>query len=367
MAVTDISPAQVRELQRNGCLFIDVREPEEWATGMAEGAKPVSKGELESQACHHLESFGQAAVLICAGGKRSSACAAELMRQGYTALYSVLGGTQAWIADGLPVTPYLVNDFDRRYARQMTLPNVGREGQLKLARARVLIVGAGGLGSPCAFYLAAAGIGHLTLVDDDLVDLSNLQRQILHKNINIGQSKVISAKSTLNDLNPTICIEIHADRITDSNVSNYLKDIDLVIDATDNFKTRYALSDACARLGIPWVYGAVHRFEGQVSLFNASVPCGRGLCYRCLFPESGEGPDAPNCTEAGVMGVTPGLIGVLQASEALKHILGIGRSLVGRLLHIDLLSMSTHETQMRPDPECLVCAANSGEGKVATP
>lgn len=366
MPVTVISPAQARELQRNGCLLIDVREPEEWAKGMAEGAKPVSKSELESQACHHLESYGQAAVLICAGGKRSDACATELNRQGYTTLYSVLGGTHAWIAAGLPVAPYLANDFDRRYARQMILPNVGREGQLKLSKSRVLIVGAGGLGSPCAFYLAAAGIGHLTLVDDDLVDLSNLQRQILHKNSNVGQSKVISAKSTLNDLNPSISIDIHEDRVTDQNISIYINNVDLVIDATDNFKTRYAISDACSGRGIPWVYGAVHRFEGQVSLFNASVPAGQGLCYRCLFPETTDSPDAPNCTEAGVMGVAPGLIGVLQASEALKHILGIGRSLVGRLLHIDLLSMTTHETKMQPDPECLVCTTNSGAGKDAT-
>lgn len=357
MPVTDISPARARELQQNGTVLIDVREPEEWATGMAEGARPASKSELESQACHHLESYGQPAILICAGGKRSTACAVELMRQGYTTLYSVSGGTQAWVAAGLPVAPYRVSDFDRRYARQMILPNVGREGQLKLAAARVLIVGAGGLGSPCAFYLAAAGVGHLSLVDDDQVDLSNLQRQILHKNSNVGQNKVISAKSTLIDLNPTIYVDIHVDRITDSNATKYINNVDLVIDATDNFNARYAISDACTRLGIPWVYGAVHRFEGQVSLFHASVPDGRGLCYRCLFPESNDGPDAPNCTEAGVLGVAPGLIGVLQASEALKHLLGIGNSLQGRLLHVDLLSMSMHETRMQADPKCPACGA----------
>lgn len=351
----DISPAQAREMQQNGCLLIDVREPAEWATGIAEGARPVSKSDIESKACHHLESFGQPAILICAGGKRSEACALELQRQGYTALYSVQGGTQAWVAAGLPVTPYSASDFDRRYARQMILPNVGREGQQKLSAARVLIIGAGGLGSPCAFYLAAAGIGHLVIVDDDLVDLSNLQRQILHKNCNVGQSKVSSAKSTLNDLNPSICIDIHKDRITPGNISNYLNNIDLVIDATDNFKTRYAISDACARRGIPWVYGAVYRFEGQVSLFTASIPDGRGLCYRCLFPQSLDGPDAPNCTEAGVLGVAPGLIGIMQATEALKFLLGIGKSLHGRLVHVDLLSMITHETAMQADPCCPCC------------
>lgn len=362
MPITVISPAQARELQQNGCLMIDVREPDEWASGMAEGARPISKSEIESQACRHLESFEQPAILICAGGKRSDACAAELQRQGYSTLYSVQGGTQAWVAAGLPANPYLVSDFERRYARQMILPNVGREGQLKLSNSRVLIVGAGGLGSPCAFYLAAAGIGHIALVDDDLVDLSNLQRQILHKNSNVGQSKVISAKSTLNELNPSICIDIHRDRVNDHNITKYINNIDLVIDATDNFKTRYTISDACTRQGIPWVYGAVHRFEGQVSLFNASIPDGRGLCYRCLFPEATESPDAPNCTEAGVMGVAPGLIGVLQASEALKHLLGIGKSLTGRLLHIDLLSMTTHETHMQPDPECSMCGARQRVG-----
>ncbi|MFZ9310056.1 MAG: molybdopterin-synthase adenylyltransferase MoeB [Arenimonas sp.] len=358
MPVTVISPEQALEMQASGHLLIDVREPDEWASGIAEGAKPVSKGELQAQACHHLASLDQPVVLICAGGKRSDACAAELSRQGYTNLFSVSGGTQAWMAAGLPVAPYRATDFDRRYARQMILPNVGREGQQKLIKARVLLVGAGGLGSPCAYYLAAAGVGHLILVDDDRVDLSNLQRQILHKNSNVGELKVTSAKSTLNDLNPSISVEVHADRITEANINNYINNIDLVIDGTDNFKARYAISDACAQRGIPWVYGAVHRFEGQVSLFHASVPESRGLCYRCLFPEPMNAVDAPNCTEAGVLGVAPGVVGVLQATEALKYLLGIGESLSGRLLHIDLLSMAVHDTVMSPDPDCPCCGPN---------
>ncbi len=362
MPVTIISPAQACDMNVDGRLLIDIREPHEWAVGIAQGAKPVTMAELQAQACHHLVSFDEPVILICAGGKRSESCAAELGRQGYTNLFSVSGGSQAWIAAGLPVSAYQASDFDRRYARQMILPNVGREGQQKLSHARVLLVGAGGLGSACAFYLAAAGVGHLVIVDDDRVDLSNLQRQILHKNGNIGEFKVKSAKNALDDLNPSINVEIHIDRISAENISTYINNVDLVIDGSDNFDTRYAISDACTRQGIPWVYGAVHRFEGQVSVFNASAPDSRGLCYRCLFPQPADAVDAPNCTEAGVLGVAPGVIGILQATEALKYILGIGDSLSGRLLHLNLLTMSIHETRMQADPACRMCGSLVGAG-----
>lgn len=355
MAVRSISPQQAYELQQKGVPLIDVREAPEWAEGMAAGALPVSKSNLESNPCSNLKDFRQEVMLICAGGKRSDACAGVLSEQGYTNLWSVTGGTQAWRSARLPIQEYAVSDFDQRYARQMILPNVGREGQLKLANSRVLIVGAGGLGSPCAFYLAAAGIGHITLIDNDIVDLSNLQRQILHKNSNIGESKVTSAKNTLNALNPSISIEIHNDAIDENNIIKYLKNIDLVIDGTDNFNSRYAISDACTVLGIPWIYGAVYRFEGQVSLFHASKKDGRGGCYRCLFPMSESTSSAQNCTEAGVLGVAPGIIGILQATEALKYVIGIGESLQGRLLTLDLLSMKMHETKLSVDPECISC------------
>lgn len=359
MAVRTISPQQAYELQQKGVPLIDVREAPEWAEGMAADALPVSKSNLESNPCSNLKDFRQEVMLICAGGKRSDACVEALAGQGYINLWSVSGGTQAWREAGLPMQDYAISDFDQRYARQMILPNVGREGQLKLANSRVLIVGAGGLGSPCAFYLAAAGIGHLTLIDDDIVALSNLQRQILHKNSNIGELKVNSAKSTLNALNPSICVEIHNDKISDKNIINYLSNIDLVIDGTDNFKSRYAISDACSDLGVPWIFGAVYRFEGQVSVFDASKPDQRGLCYRCLFPESEEISGAPNCTEAGVLGVAPGLIGVMQATEALKYLLGIGDPLRGRLLNVDLLGMRFHETRLTADPECRTCGSFS--------
>lgn len=360
MPVTVVSVNQAYAMQQNGMQLIDVREASEWATGMAQSAKPVSKSELETNACHHITSFEQPVLLLCAGGKRSDACAQSLAEQGYNQIYSVFGGTAAWKQANLPMQAYQINDFDLRYSRQMILPNVGRIGQEKLANSRVLIVGAGGLGSPAGFYLAAAGVGHLSIVDDDRVDLSNLQRQILHKNDNIGELKVISAKSTLNSLNPSISVEIHNDKISNDNIRDYLNNIDLVIDGTDNFKARYAISDACAEAGIPWVYGAVYRFEGQVGLFHASRPERRGLCYRCLFPEVATGLDAPNCSEAGVLGVAPGIIGVLQATEALKHLLAIGQPLLGRLLHVDLLGMRFHETRLTPDPECTACGSYAG-------
>jgi sulfur-carrier protein adenylyltransferase/sulfurtransferase len=355
VAATAISVQQAKAQQASGMLLIDVREPDEWAQGMAEGAIPVSRAQLESQACRHIEGFERPVMLICAGGMRSTACADVLATQGYQQIQSVIGGTQAWLAAGLPMQNYASNDFDQRYARQLILPNVGRQGQERLAKARVVIVGAGGLGSPCAFYLAAAGVGQLVLIDNDTVALSNLQRQILHNNQNVGEKKVISAKNTLNALNPSISIECHDDAITPDNARNYFINSDLVIDGTDNFTARYAINDACAALGIAWLYGAVHRFDGQVSLFNANRRTGTGPCYRCLFPETELGHMAPNCVEAGVLGVAPGVIGVLQATEALKHLLGIGDSLSGRLLSLDLLGMRFHESRFEQDPQCQLC------------
>jgi sulfur-carrier protein adenylyltransferase/sulfurtransferase len=365
MSPLSVSVSEAFEMQRSGILLLDIREPDEWLSGIPAGARPVSRAELEKNACHYLSGLDQPILLLCAGGKRSDACAQALSDSGYQAVHSIQGGIHAWTAAGLPTHSYQVSDFDLRYSRQIVLPQVGREGQEKLSRSRILLVGAGGLGSPAAFYLAAAGVGHLRIVDHDIIDLSNLQRQILHKNADIGEYKVTSAKRTLNSLNPTISIEIHQDSITEFNVIDYLKNVDLVIDGTDNFTTRYAISDACAQAGIPWVYGAVYRFEGQLALFHASHDDQRGLCYRCLFPEAESGQNAPNCTEAGVLGVAPGVIGVMQATEALKYLLGIGQPLLGRLLHVDLLSMRFHETGMTADLECTACgpAARTGQRK----
>lgn len=357
MPVKPVSVSEASELLQKGMLLLDIRESDEWAAGIPKGSMPVSKADLEKNACHYLHGFDQPVMLLCAGGKRSDACAQALTDAGYKAVYSVQGGIQSWMAAGLPTESHRIADFDLRYSRQMVLPQIGREGQEKLSRSHVLLVGAGGLGSPAGFYLAAAGVGHLSIVDDDRVDLSNLQRQILHKNDNIGELKVDSAKSTLNSLNPAISVEIHNDKISNANIRDYLNNVDLVIDGTDNFKARYAISDACAEAGIPWVYGAVYRFEGQVGLFHASRPDNRGLCYRCLFPELTTGHDAPNCSEAGVLGVAPGIIGVLQATEAIKYLLAIGQPLLGRLLHVDLLGMRFHETKLTRDPECAACGS----------
>src|SRR5690348_5430461 len=246
-------------------------------------------------------------------------------------------------------------DFFERYSRHLRLPEVGEAGQRKLEEARVVVIGAGGLGSPAAFYLAAAGVGTLALADDDVVDRSNLQRQILHTEARIGASKVQSAAQTLMALNPRTRIEGLTERVTSANVEGLLEGADVVIDGADNFPARYLLNDACVKMEKPLVYGAVHRFEGQVSVFDGGRKRGVAPCYRCLFPQPPPPEAAPNCSEAGVLGVLPGVIGMLQATEVLKLILGLGESLAGRLLMFDALGMRFRETRLAPDPECPVC------------
>ena len=264
---------------------------------------------------------------------------------------------EAWRGAGLPVGPGAGDDdFLERYSRHLRLPQVGVEGQRRLEAAKVLVVGAGGLGSPSAFYLAAAGVGTLVLVDDDVVDRSNLQRQILHTEAGIGTPKVESAARALAALNPRTRIDARRERLVAGNVEALLSDVDVVLDGADNFPVRYLLSDACVRLGKPLVHGAVHRFEGQVSVFDAGRMRGAAPCYRCLFPEPPAPEDAPNCAEAGVLGVLPGVIGLLQATEVLKLLLGIGEPLRGRLLQFDALKMRFRETRLAPDPDCAVCA-----------
>lgn len=355
--IPQITPAEAQARQRAGAVLIDVREDHERALGMAEGALGVARATLEAHPGETLPDRDAEVLLICAMGGRSLKCAEALRATGYARVASVEGGTDRWRAEDLPMTgPSGDVDFYERYSRHLLLPEVGESGQRKLAAARIAMVGAGGLGSPAAFYLAAAGIGTLVLADDDVVDRSNLQRQILHTDARVGAPKAESAKLTINALNPRVTVETLPERITAENVERLLDGADVVIDGADNFPVRYLLSDACVKLGKPLVYGAVHRFEGQVSVFDAGRQRGRAPCYRCLFPEPPPPEFAPNCAEAGVLGVLPGVIGLLQATEAIKLILGHGEPLVGRLLQFDAMGMRFRETRLTADPDCPICA-----------
>ncbi|KFN47020.1 molybdopterin-synthase adenylyltransferase MoeB [Arenimonas metalli] len=356
--IEEIGPAEALRRQQAGARLVDVREPGEHALGLPRDALAVPRAALEAAPAQWLPEPAAEVLLICAGGVRSLAAARALRARGYTRLASVAGGFEQWRRDGLPEMSGADEDADflERYSRHLRLPQVGLEGQRKLAASRILLVGAGGLGSPAAFYLAAAGVGRLVLADDDVVDRSNLQRQILHTEARIGVPKVDSAREALRALNPRVGIETHRVRVTADNVESLVRDVDVVVDGADNFAARYLLSDACVQLGKPLVYGAVHRFEGQVSVFDAGRQRGRAPCYRCLFPEPPAAEDAPNCAEAGVLGVLPGIIGLLQATEAIKLLSGLGEPLTGRLLHFDALRMRFRETRLPADPACPVCA-----------
>ncbi|UHQ21392.1 molybdopterin-synthase adenylyltransferase MoeB [Lysobacter sp. 5GHs7-4] len=357
MSIERITPAEALRRQRAGALLIDVREAVERAAGRAEHALGVARTELETDPRASIADAATEVLLICQSGARSLLAAQALLDAGYTRVASVDGGTARWIAEGLPLAPPDADaDFYDRYSRHLRLPEVGEAGQRRLQAARVALVGAGGLGSPAAYYLAAAGIGTLVLADDDRVDRSNLQRQILHTEARIGTPKVESARIALTALNPHLDVLAFAERIDSGNVERLIADADVVVDGADNFPVRYLLNDACVKLGKPLVYGAVHRFEGQTSVFDAGRQRGHAPCYRCLFPEPPPPEAAPNCAEAGVLGVLPGVIGLLQATEAIKLILGAGQPLSGRLLHFDALAMRFRETRLRPDPGCAVCA-----------
>jgi len=356
--IPTLSPADACQRQSQGALLVDVRGEDERALGMAEGALGIALQELQTNPAGHLPDPNTEILLICHSGTRSQHAAEHLQQHGWQRVYSVEGGTTRWIADGLPTTrpDGVDDDFIERYSRHLRMPEVGLSGQQRLARARVLLVGAGGLGSPAAFYLAAAGIGHLRLIDDDVVERSNLQRQILHTEADLGRAKVASAADRLAALNPAIQLEPIQQRLTSANIEHVLDGVDVVLDGADNFPVRYLLNDACVKLGLPLVYAAVHRFEGQLSVFDAGRQRGRAPCYRCLFPAPPPPDAAPNCSEVGVLGVLPGTVGMLQATEAIKLLLGIGEPLTGRLLQFDALSMRFRDTWLPPDPDCPVCA-----------
>lgn len=354
--IESIDPHEARARQVRGVRVIDVREAHERLLGQAEGALGIAKDTLLADPATHLRSPSEPVLLICQGGSRSLVAAQALMAAGYAHVGSIEGGTTAWAAAGLPmVVPDGDSDFAERYARHLRLPEIGVEGQQRLEAARVLLVGAGGLGSPIAYYLAAAGVGHLRIVDPDVVDRSNLQRQILHAEDRIGMAKVESARRTLEALNPRVRVDALQVRADASSIGRLLEGVDVAIDGADNFDVRYVLNDACMAAGIPMVHGAVHRFEGQASVFDAGRQPGVAPCYRCLFPQAPPREFAPNCSEVGVLGVLPGLVGMVQATEVLKLLLGIGTPLVGRLLHVDALGMAMRATRLAPDPECPTC------------
>lgn len=333
--------------------FVDVREPNETADGHVEGALLIPRGLLELRIEDKLPSRQSPVVLYCAGGTRSALAAATLHLLGYTNVVSMAGGFGAWKAKGYKFTVpvQLTADQNARYSRHLLIPEVGEAGQKKLLQSRVLMLGAGGLGSPAAYYLAAAGVGTIGIIDSDVVDRSNLQRQILHNDSRVGMPKVQSAKQTINDLNPDVNVIAYDTRLTSQNVMEIFQGYDVVVDGGDNFPTRYLVNDACVHLGIPNVTGSVFRFEGQVTVIKPRV----GPCYRCLYPEPPPAEFAPSCQEAGVLGVLPGTMGLLQATEVIKVLLGIGTPLIGRLLMYDALDQKFRELKIRRDKHCKMC------------
>jgi molybdopterin/thiamine biosynthesis adenylyltransferase len=351
--IEEIGPIDAWQRLQSGALLVDVREEHEWAIGQPAGSLGLPRSHIEFQIERAAPDRDQEILLICAAGARSLLVADALQRMGYRNVASVAGGFGGWRAAGLPVEEVDALDAEarERYDRHLRLPEIGAEGQRRLLDSRVLVVGAGGLGSPSALYLAAAGIGTLGIVDDDRVERSNLQRQVLHADAAIGEAKVRSAAQRLSALNPGIRIEAVQKRFVASNADELLDGYDLVIDGADNFPTRYLINETCLRSGTPWVYGAVQGFTGQASLF---VP-GQGPCYRCLFPEPPPREFAPNCAEAGVLGVLPGVIGLIQATEAIKWQLGLGEPLLGHVLTYDALSMRFSRIALPRDPECPGC------------
>ncbi len=365
----EISPQRAVAAQTEGALLLDIRESVERLSGYPRGSvhAPMSLG---FAAWVERIPRDRQVLLLCAAGVRSLHAALAFRQAGFERAESVAGGIYAWQALQLPI---VVDGEDEpalgeRYARHLRLAEVGIEGQRKLLASRVLMVGAGGLGSPIALYLAAAGIGFIRIVDDDRIERSNLQRQIIHRDSDVGVKKVASAKSALLALNPDIEVDAVDARLDADNIDRWMADCDLVIDGADNFPTRYLINAACCRAGKSWVYGGVQRFEGQVSVFAPHIQPGVAPCYRCLFAEPPGPGEAPNCAEAGVLGVLPGVIGLLQANEAIKLLLGIGQPLIGRLQCFDGLSGSFREVRFRADPECPDCGVNgSAHGISAIP
>ncbi len=352
--VTEVTPQEVEALPEGSSTLVDVREASEWEQGYIPGAHHVSKSYIEQQIEGIAPDRDQPLVLYCAGGVRSLFAAQTLQEMGYTNVASMAQGFQGWKSAGLPFDKPVVlgTEQKQRYSRHLLIPEVGSAGQAKLLGSKALLIGAGGLGSPAALYLAAAGVGTIGLVDFDVVDLSNLQRQIIHTTDRIGERKVESARIAINALNPDVKVEVHEEMLVAANVERIIAGYDVILDGTDTFETRYILNDAAVAAGIPVVHASVFRFEGQLTTF---VPY-EGPCYRCLYPTPPPPELAPGCSVAGVLGVVPGILGLLQTNEALKVLLGIGNTLAGRLLLFDALETEFTELQLRRDPHCPVCS-----------
>jgi molybdopterin/thiamine biosynthesis adenylyltransferase/rhodanese-related sulfurtransferase len=354
--ITEVDTATAEARLADGWIALDVREPDEYDEGAIPGAVHIPRGHLEAQVEGKLLDKSKPVVIYCAGGVRSAFAAKTLTELGYTDVVSMAGGFGRWKDEGRAwKTPVVLTAEQRnRYKRHLLLPEVGSEGQAKLLASKVLMLGAGGLGSPSALYLAAAGVGTIGIVDMDEVDASNLQRQILHNIDRIGDRKVDSAKKTLTMLNPDVNVVTYDTRLDASNIIDIISGYDIIVDGADNFPSRYLLNDASVKLGIPVVHGSIFRFEGMVSVFHPL----QGPTYRDMVPEPPPAELAPSCAEAGVLGVLPGIVGSIQALEVIKVLLGIGEPLIGRILSVDTTDMSFRTFKLRPDPANDVTYAN---------
>ena len=358
--VEEVDPSEVREHLGNGVVLVDVRESEEWDAGHIPGAKHVPRGYLESRIEGAVKDRDQRVVLYCASGQRSALAANTLREQlGYENVASMNGGITLWKDRGydVEVPKSLTKEQRERYSRHLLVPEIGLEGQTKLLEAKVLLLGAGGLGSPTALYLAAAGVGTLGIVDDDEVDLSNLQRQVIHTTDRIGVAKVDSAEESIKAINPDVNVVKYKTRLDASNVMEIIQGYDVIVDGVDNFPTRYLLNDATVRLDIPVVSASILGFDGQLSVFKPHD----GPCYRCLYPVPPPADMAPSCGANGVLGVLPGTMGLLQATEVIKLVTGAGEPLVGRLLLYEALGATFTELKVRRDPECEICSKDPSE------
>ncbi|MBJ7330896.1 MAG: molybdopterin-synthase adenylyltransferase MoeB [Solirubrobacteraceae bacterium] len=354
--ITEVDPSEVHEVVGNGVAIVDVRETDEVAQGKIPGAKHVARAFLESRIEGAVPDRSQRVILYCASGNRSALAAKTLSELGYEDVSSMTGGFTLWKDRGYDFDkPFTFTPDQReRYSRHFLLPEIGEEGQRKLLQSKVLLLGAGGLGSPIALYLAAAGVGTLGIVDDDVVDVSNLQRQVAHATDRVGISKVASATEAIHDLNPGVKVVPYETRLDASNIMEIISGYDVIVDGVDNFPTRYLLNDATVRLDIPVVSASILGFDGQLSVFKPHD----GPCYRCLYPVPPPAELAPSCGANGVLGVLPGTMGLLQATEVIKLVIGAGEPLVGRLLLYEALGATFTELKVRRDPECPVCSVD---------